>query len=76
MGKKPEVLIEQDPAGNRFLAIKCPDCGHINRYPFEGLSGDIRLECECGVGFNFTAKNYDDLMEKFGPGDEDEEKPN
>ena len=71
MEKKPTVIVEQNPAGERFLAITCPDCEHINRYPFEGLGPDILLECECGVGFNFTAKNYEDLMEKFGPEDEE-----
>ena len=73
MEKKPTVIVEHSPSGDRFLAITCPDCEHTNRYPFEGLGADVRLECECGVGFNFTQKNYDDLMKKFGPEDEDTE---
>ena len=64
--KKPIIGIEQDPQGERLLAIGCPDCGHTNRYPFSGLAPDMRLECTCGVGFNISAKNIEDLKENYG----------
>ena len=69
---KPKIVVQEDVQGNRFLAITCPDCGHENRYAFSGLSPDIQLPCKCGVGFNFSQQNYDDLQRNFGLGDEDE----
>lgn len=64
--KKPTVGIEQDAGGDRFLTITCPDCGHVNRYQFSDLAPDIRLECTCGVGFNLSAKNFQDLKDNYG----------
>ena len=64
--KKPVIGIEQDPKGERFLTIMCPDCEQHNRYPFTTLASEIRLECRCGVGFNLSAKNLEDLKENYG----------
>lgn len=70
--KKPEVGVEQHPDGAKYLTVKCPDCDQMTRYPFEGLSPGIRLECSCGVGFNFSQENYDALKRAFGLGETDD----
>lgn len=64
--KKPTVGIEQDPSGERFLTIGCPDCQETNRYPFSSLAADSTIECKCGVGFNISAQNIEDLKQHYG----------
>ena len=63
---KIQVGIEQAAEGERYLTVTCPDCERTNRYPFETLEPGVTLECGCGVGFNFSQANYDDLREKYG----------
>lgn len=70
--KKPEVGLQQAPDGTRFLTVKCPDCEKTTRYKLSGLQPGTTLECPCGVGFNFTQKNYDDLKEHYGLGEAQE----
>ena len=69
---KPKIIVQEDVQGHRFLAITCPDCEQENRFPFEGLSPDIQLPCRCGVAFNFSRQNYEDLQRNFGLGEEDD----
>lgn len=64
--KKPSVLVEVGQEGERYLTITCPDCGFANRYPFVGLAPGVQLDCKCGVAFNFSQQNYDDLKANFG----------
>lgn len=70
--KKPVVGIEQDVAGQRYLTVVCPDCEKTNRYPFATLEAGQRLSCSCGVGFNLSQQNYEELQERFGLGQEEE----
>ncbi len=51
----------------------CPDCEKLNRYPFATLEPGGQLSCACGVAFNLSQQNYDDLQERFGLGQESEE---
>lgn len=69
---KPKIVVQSDAQGNKYLAVTCPDCASENRFPFDGLSPDIQLPCKCGVSFNFSQKNYDDLQRNFDLGAEDD----
>ena len=71
--KKPVVGIEQDVSGQRFLTVVCPDCEKKSRYPFSTLEPGGQLSCTCGVAFNLSQQNYDELQERFGLGAESED---
>lgn len=58
---KIQIGVEIGGAGQRYVTVLCPECDATSRRPFETLAPGATLACDCGVGFNLSQKNYNDL---------------